>query len=82
MEESDMTLDTSGVDDPEDYELKGGPFDGCVFRAGGALTGVGVPCELTLRFGARQERVAKYAYDVERNSGGEPECEVFRWVPT
>ncbi len=81
MDDSYMTLDTSGVDDPQDYELKGGPFDGCLFRAGGAITGLGVPSELTLCFGPRKDRMAKYVYDVERNSAGEPEGEVFRWVP-
>lgn len=78
-----MTLDTSGLDDPVDYELEGGPLDGAVLRLGTGLYEI-PPEKITLSAGKNETRVDGDAvYELqeiaEKDSNGNPSGSFLRY---
>ncbi len=78
-----IVLDTSGLDDPVDYELVGGPFDGATFRLRAGLTEM-PPSLLTLAADEHPTRMDgdtlyKLRQVTERDAEGNPTGEYLAY---
>jgi hypothetical protein len=82
-----FVFDTTGLGDPVDYELVGGPFDGATIRLGAGLSEM-PPGLVTLAADGHTTRMdADAAYKLsqvtERDTDGNPTCEylAYKHVP-